>query len=254
MYLTTYHRFKDFEVAPEPSSYAANEELLRRYNHFMADHTWAKKNPSTRAFNRDMTRAGRINNKFQNLANRRVPIRKNTLIDGQEIAEPDFSCNHLRMASAVVGEDLPDDPYQAIADHIGLPKKLGRGWVKRVLTRCLGAVAPNQRDGSMKRLAIATEGKEQITVETFRAIQAATESLYPWTRSQKFFFNDLGARMQKLEGDIALLMIEWALEQEIPLLPVHDSYAVRKQDEQRTREQMDVAWSVVVNLHKSRAN
>jgi hypothetical protein len=248
MYITSYHRFNEFESQPDKSIYQANEALLHRYNHFMADHTWAKKNPSTRAFSQAMDRAGRINNKFQNLANRRVPIRKSTLIDGYAIAEPDFSCNHLRMASAIVGEQLPADPYQEVATQLGLPEAYGRGWVKQVLTRCLGSASLRQRGGSMKRLALDTQGAQQITTNTFQAIQAATESLYPWTRKERLFFNDVGAHMQKLEGDIALLMIEWALDQEIPLLAVHDSFAVRKQDEQATDQAKDAAWEKVIRL------
>ena len=248
MYLTSYHRFNKFEVQPDRDTYEANEDLLRRYNHFMADHTWAKKNPSTRAFSHTMDRAGRINNKFQNLANRRVPIRKSTLIDGYAIAEPDFSCNHLRMASAIVGERLPADPYQEVATHLGLPEAYGRCWVKQVLTRCLGSESLRQRGGSMKRLALDTQGSQQITTDTFKAIQVATESLYPWIKQERLFFNDVGAHMQKLEGDIALLMIEWALDQEIPLLAVHDSFAVRKQDEQATDKAKDAAWEKVIKL------
>ena len=98
----------------------------------------------------------------------------------------------------------------------------------------------------MKRLALDTQGSQQITTDTFKAIQVATESLYPWIRQERLFFNDVGAHMQKLEGDIAILMIEWALIQEIPLLAVHDSFAVRKQDEQATDQAKDAAWEKVI--------
>ena len=100
----------------------------------------------------------------------------------------------------------------------------------------------------MKRLALDTQGSQQITTDTFKAIQVATESLYPWIKQERLFFNDVGAHMQKLEGDIALLMIEWALDQEIPLLAVHDSFAVRKQDEQATDKAKDAAWEKVIKL------
>ena len=100
----------------------------------------------------------------------------------------------------------------------------------------------------MKRLALDTRGKEQITTDTFQAIQAAAERLFPWIKQERLFFNDVGAQMQKLEGDIALFMIEWALEQEIPLLAVHDSFAVRKQDEQATDQAKDAAWEKVIKL------
>ena len=104
----------------------------------------------------------------------------------------------------------------------------------------------------MNRLALDTQGAQQITTNTFQAIQAATESLYPWTRKERLFFNDVGTHMQTLEGDIALLMIEWALDQEIPLLAVHDSFAVRKQDEQATDQAKDAAWEKVIRLATKR--
>jgi hypothetical protein len=43
----------------------------------------------------------------------------------------------------------------------------------------------------------------------------------------------------KVESNIALLMIEWAIDQEIPLLAVHDSFAVRKQNEKATDQAKD---------------
>ena len=47
-------------------------------------------------------------------------------------------------------------------------------------------------------------------------------------------------------------MIEWALDQEIPLPAVHDSFAVRKQDEQATDQAKDAAWEKVIRLATKR--
>jgi hypothetical protein len=247
MVLPTYHKFNDFpfDEIPNLSLYEDDDLLLRRYNLFMAEHSWAKKGPTTRSFNMSMGRAGRLHNAFQNIVNRRVPIRTSTLIDGSPIAEPDFSCNHLRMASRLVGEDLSADPYSDIVRAIGGDESTDRNMAKKFVTVCIGATSLKQKGGVMG------EGNKaghttRIPTDTFRAMLDATEKLFPWVNKEKIFFNDVGARMQKLEGEIGLRMIKWALEEEVPLLSVHDAFAVRKEDETKTRERMQEEWRKVV--------
>jgi hypothetical protein len=105
----------------------------------MAAHSWAKKGPTTRAFSKNLERGGRLHNAFQNIVNRRVPIRKSTLLDGSPMAEPDFSCNHLRMASKLVGEDLSEDPYSDIVRAIGGDASIHRNSAKKFITVCINA-------------------------------------------------------------------------------------------------------------------
>ncbi len=78
----------------------------------------------------------------------------------------------------------------------------------------------------------------------------ATEKLFPWVNKEKIFFNDAGARMQKLEGEIGLRMFKWALNEEVPMLSVHDAFAVKEKDEERTMERMNEEWIKVVNKEK----
>ena len=44
--------------------------------------------------------------------------------------------------------------------------------------------------------------------------------------------------MQWLEGEIALKMLQWATEEQIPLLAVHDAFAVRDIDGTKTNTRM----------------
>ncbi len=53
--------------------------------------------------------------------------------------------------------------------------------------------------------------------------------------------------MQKLEGEIGLRMFKWALDEEVPMLSVHDAYAVKEKDEDRTKERMNKEWKEVIN-------
>ena len=250
MVLPWYHKFNDFPVDQIPALdlYEENEALLRRYNLFMAEHSWAKKGPTNRSFRTSMERAGRLHNAFQNIVNRRVPIRTSTLLDGSPMAEPDFSCNHLRMASKLVGEDLSADPYSDIVRAIGGDESIDRGMAKKFVTVCIGAISLKQKGGLMDKCS--KDKTTPIPINTFRAMLEATEKLFPWVKNEKIFFNDAGARMQKLEGEIGLGMFQWALNEKIPMLSVHDAYAVKEEDERRTLERMNEEWLKVVNKEK----
>lgn len=248
MVLPCYHKFNGFLVdeAPAGSLYEENEALLRRYNLFMAEHSWAKKGPTTRAFSKNFGRGGRLHNAFQNIVNRRVPIRKSTLLNGCPMAEPDFSCNHLRMASKLVGEDLSADPYSDLVREIGGDASINRNLAKKFITVCIGATSLKQKGGLMQECS-KDRNTTPIPINTFRAMLEATEKLFPWVNKEKIFFNDVGARMQKLEGEIGLRMFQWALNEEIPMLSVHDAFAVREKDEERTKERMNKEWMCVLS-------
>jgi hypothetical protein len=251
MVLPGYHKFNDFPLveAPATALYEENEALLRRYNLFMAEHSWAKKGPTTRAFSKSMERAGRLHNAFQNIVNRRVPIRKSTLLDGSPMAEPDFSCNHLRMASKLVDEDLSADPYSDIVRAIGGDESIDMNMAKKFVTVCIGATSLRQK-GELMQDCSKEKNTTPIPINTFRAMLEATEKLFPWVNKEKIFFNDAGARMQKLEGEIGLRMFKWALNEEVPMLSAHDAFAVKKKDERRTRERMNEEWIKVMKKEK----
>ena len=213
----------------------------------MRDHSWAMKNPSSRSVKDFVGRSGRINNSYQNLANRRLPLRINTLLDGEAIKEPDFTCNHLYMASYLVGEDLPTDPYNYIAEET----VLSRDKIKAVITRCLGATSKQQK-GLLIRDA-HKDSKVPMSADAFRAILSSIEKNYPWVESNHLFFNDIGTRMQWLEGEIGLDMLKWSTDSNTPLLAVHDAYAVRSFDEDTTYNKMlDVRTQVLNRATKDK--
>ena len=68
------------------------------------------------------------------------------------------------------------------------------------------------------------------------------------------FYNDTGSKMQKLEGEIALKMIGWAMNEQMPIIAVHDSFAVQNKHEQKTWTKMREFWDEVVGEQKLRSN
>ena len=248
MLLDNYHEFNDFPEGTKPVQelYAENEALLREYNLFMSNHWWAKKGPTTRSFSKTMLRGGRLNNSFQTIVNRRLPIRENTLFDGEPMAEPDFSANHLRLSAALLGEQLPADPYEAIRNATGATRQQAKGFI----TRVLGCVSPSQKGGQMKSLY--QSNRDELTINLYRSLLSEFYKEYPWLKSQNIFYDDTGAKMQLLEGEIGLKMFRWAIDTNTPLISVHDSYACKWYHEQQVWAAMQTFWTEVVNENRNK--
>lgn len=242
-------KFVDFDEADLPSKEEIDrqESIIRRYNEYMRDHTWAMKNPSFRSIKDFMRRSGRINNYYQTLANRRIPLRTSTTIDGEIVAEPDFSCNHLRMASFLVGEELPADPYSVIA----MATDLSRDVIKTVITKSIGAARLKQKGGLMKASNKPKRGRVAVEAYEFKAVLAAIEGNYPWVNSESLFFNDIGVRLQYLEGEIALKMFQWGIDEDVPLVAVHDAFACKRSDKEKTYNRMLEVWTEVLSSAKA---
>ena len=90
-----------------------------------------------------------------------------------------------------------------------------------------------------------------MSANDFKAILSSVEHNYPWVTKDELFFNDVGTRMQFLEGEIALKMLQWATEEQIPLLAVHDAFAVRDIDGSNTNTRMLEVWKEVVGKAKN---
>ena len=229
----------DADCTPaEQAHHSKQADLLHRYNDFIQQHSYVLKGPMSRTLNDYPDRGGRIDNAFQNITQRRVPIRQQTLINGETIAEPDFSANHLRMAAYLCGVELPNDPYTHIVERV---PGTDRQMVKHVVTAFIGAQDERQYNGMRYKFVRTYQGGSG---ELYDAIRDALRKEYPWT--ERVFFKDVGAHLQYLEGEIALRMMAWAMVYEVPLLPVHDSFAVPKRHEAVTEHAMQMSWKVVM--------
>ena len=203
-----------------------NREILRAYNAMMASHSWARKGVTYRSFNETPFSAGRVHTPFQTIVNRRVPIRMKTLLDGQPIAEPDFTANHLTLLSIIFDRPLPDSPYDRVADDTGIPKDV----VKTVLVRLIGA---QNEQGYNKAKYTLERSNDKVTRTKVNAIRNSFYRCIPFLRDYDLLCTGWGGRLQFIEGETALAMFEWATETNIPILNVHDSFACKKEDEER---------------------
>ena len=174
---------------------ASNTEVLQDYNEFMREHTWAFKAPTVRILGEAPLTGGRVYTPYQNIVNRRVKVRTQTLLNAEPLIECDFSSNHPYMLARLCGVTLAPDFYESIADAA----KVSRAQVKMVVTRAIGC-ENNKGKSEMTYGLLAesmdTEMVERILNEIYR--------LHPWTQENDAFFSGNGHHMQWLEGEMDL--------------------------------------------------
>lgn len=218
-----FDNYKPYEWAGD-ERWDANEgqniQLLRDYNEFMRSHSWAQKAPTVRKLLSEPYTGGRVYTPYQNIVNRRVQIRSKTLLDGQPLIECDFSANHPYMLARLTGNAFEMDFYSVIAEG----SNCDRTAVKAVVTAGIGCPSPNK--AHEMRYKLVTRGVNGEAVDNI--LSTATDT-YPWLREHNIFFSNKGVYMQWLEGEIAMKMFAFAVREEIPMVNVHDAYAVNKE-------------------------
>tara|TARA_B110000483_G_scaffold77522_2_gene96561 strand:+ start:41598 stop:42848 length:1251 start_codon:yes stop_codon:yes gene_type:complete len=209
------------------SNEAKNVEILRRYNDFMRDHSWAQKQPTTRKLGEDPFTSGRVYTAYQTIAQRRVPIRSKTLLDGKPLFEVDFSSNHPWLLAKLFDQQLPVDAWSDISAISGC----SRADVKKILVSCLGSTKPSQLNQIKYKLY-------SLSSETIDNVIDSAGQVMPWLKDNNLLFSGVGNTLQYLEGEIALKMFDWAVENEIPILNVHDAYACNLEHKEIVSEVM----------------
>ena len=192
-----------------------NCDILVAYNNFMSESVWAKKAPTGRKLGKEPYTSGRVYTHYQNITQRRIPIRQQTLLNGEKVCEVDFKTNHLWLLSSFYEESLPEDPYEEVARLV----KCSREEVKRVITPTLGASSKRQL-GNIKYTL------HDINDELVDEIINSTYTVMPWLERHRLLFRGVGSKLQFVEGAIAIRMFRWAVADKIPMINVHDAYAV----------------------------
>jgi hypothetical protein len=244
-----YDQIGDFDdYAPyeydSDNHWDANEDknisILRSYNQFMREHSWACKAPTVRKLGEEPFTNGRVYTPYQNIVNRRVKVRENTLLDGMPLVECDFKANHPFMLSYLAGHEIKGDFYQSICTV----NNLDRSMVKEVITKTIGAKR------KLNAQNIARNSKTKLTPEIVTATVDAIETVHPWFK--QFMFKNQGVYLQWLEGEIAMKMFEFGVAKGIPMINVHDAYAVSASNEMITKKAMDKYRYEVLEEYKHR--
>ncbi len=214
-------------IAELPSDHPDRQEMIQ-INDFLKGHTWACKGPVQLKYKHDVFSSGRLYTDYQDLPDRRVRIRINTLIDGEPLCEVDFSANHLRLAMSVLhDEDIGDTPYEDIME---IAQLRDRSLVKTFVTRALGA--------DSRTAANSGWNKEKLGARLFEQIELAVMKRFPKLK----LYDAWGIQAQNLEGAMLRHVMLQGIEKDIVCLPVHDAIAVPQLHEKWAVEAMLEAW------------
>jgi hypothetical protein len=220
-----FNSYDPYEYKDELNRWDPNEfesvNTLVKYNNMMSSHTWAMKSPAIRKMSLDPFTGGRVYTHYQNIVNRRIPIRSQTLLDGDPIVECDFVSNHPYLIAKLTGYEFDADAYSIIASKVGLDRKD----VKKIITHAIGSKSIKDL-GSLK-YTLSYIGSQSIdkTIET-------AKSQFNWM--DEALFNNQGIRLQWLEGEIAIRMFRASVDLNIPMLCIHDAYGVNIKHQETT--------------------
>lgn len=225
-------------IAELPVDHPDRQEMTQ-INDFLKGRTWACKGPVQLKYKHDVFNSGRLYTDYQELPDRRVRIRINTLIDGEQLCEVDFSANHLRMAMAVLhGEDIGDTPYEDIME---LAQIRDRDRVKTFVTTALSA--------SSRTAANSSWNHDNLGAQFFGRLELAMIKRFPKLK----LYDSWGIQAQSLEGSILRQVMLQGMEKDIVCLPVHDAVAIPQQHEKWAVDAMLEAWERVVSTGKAGA-
>ena len=211
---------------------------MQLINEHLQGSQWACKAPVRLVYKHDFLHGGRLVTPFQNLPDRNIRLRINTLLDGKPICEVDFNANHLRLNLGVLAKEYAGDtPYEDIVElaDLSVDSLDARGKVKDFITKALGA--SNERDA--RGAFIKQKGH---STQMFDVIKAATYERFP----NVVLFNGWGIKAQSLEGEILRKVMVEGVKKGISTLPVHDAIAINREHAEWAQEAMARVWTEVV--------
>jgi hypothetical protein len=200
------------------------------------------RNQVFRVFNGDLGHGGRMyGHDVQQLPK---AWRARLLIDGEPVAEPDYSAHHPRMLYALQGALLTGDPY--VVD--GFERDLGKIALNTLI---------NALDGHSAMMAIAQEVERRDRDDpgyqgwpTASARQRAHDLIdtlknrHP--RIAACFHTGFGTRLQYLDSLMAERVLLALRKRGIAAIPVHDSFVVPERHASLTRETMQQSFTDVM--------
>lgn len=212
---------------------------LRLYNDFMAQHRVVDatgQRHSThlaRIFSqRDFRKGGRFYRaSYQQLGK---PDRAKLTIDGEAVAELDFASMHPTMLYLRAGLEPPEDAY--------VKDGFDRGILKRVFNVALNASTPWSACRAVAR-SLRESGHAEPERTARRYIEAMPE-LYPEFAGH--LFTGVGLDLQRLDSDIAAMVMADCMKGGIAVLVMHDSFLVNRSHHVELPRRMTEAFQQVL--------
>lgn len=216
--------YKDFTFTPDHPDIVELTEI----NEFAKAHHWACKAPIVQVFKQNPFYSGRLHTPFQNLPTREFNIRKQTLIDGEEIIETDFNANHLRIFLGSNKQPCTvEDPYMELAEL----SKTTREEVKGFINVALNSSNYKQAEG-------AALGEWQVSPRSSKSIYKAFQKRYP----KLDLLCGYGTHAMAHEGMIMRNVLLQGVKDGVLALPIHDAIATSAANKDWAANTMLKCW------------
>ena len=156
-------------------------------------------------------------------------------LDGSSTVEPDYRCLHPSMLYALAGGRLGGDAY----DIGPLPDGVTRAHVKRALNTLINADTRQKALGAIVYL-------DDFPGDYRQAADLAERIEDRHSTIACAFGSGVGRKLQNLDSQMAERVMLDLLNEGVVVLPIHDSFRCRAQDESRVLEAMERAKTDVL--------
>lgn len=198
----------------------------------------------TRKFNATYNGHGRIYCDGGVFQNWRREFVEQLQIDNEPVSELDFSSTHISIAYAERGRLCPSDAYVLSSLSAIQDQKLQRALGKRIVNIMLNAKDRKTAESAIRN-AFAKEGIKYGNLVSIPELIAEIEEKHQ--PISDLFYSNAGLRLQKIESDICLKILDLFARLMKPIIPKHDSFIVKRNDQTLLKEAMQTAWIEVIS-------
>lgn len=179
-----------------------------------------------------------------NLKNGKDKSRLDVTIDGEPVVEVDFSCLHFRIVAAMfsISEELV--PLDLYAEPLKTLIKEGESWgqydssvdrriIKLAVNILFNSKSLRSATGAIRDVlsCLPPQDKEKSRLGGSQDVIGLLSSTYPeflpYFRGE---VDNLGLILQKCDSNIVERVVKVFISLEKPILPVHDSFVVKRED------------------------
>lgn len=165
--------------------------------------------------------------------------RKDITIDGVPTVEYDYRNCQLKITYALEGVFYEEDAYMVE----GLSDPLGRSALKATSLICLNTVDNKQAVQALtSKLREISGVYDYLKVKKMNAKSLIDIFMEKHKRIESWFFGQSGLKLQRIDSEICMNIINEMMSRNIPVLTIHDSFIVQTSFEHELMQVMVNQW------------
>ena len=169
--------------------------------------------------------------------------RSQIYMDGGATVEADYSGLHISLLFGLQGEQPPADPYTLDYKLAGFNKVEQRAVVKRLMLNTINAKEETKAFDAFRDKAKTTKERKLKNIQLKELLDAFCIQ-HPLIKDS--ICKDKGVELMRLDGEIAMAVVNYFTERGIPILSVHDSFIIHCEKSIELKEAMNKAVSDAV--------